>query len=152
MKKTDLIKVVYTEDELNAANAGLSQLEALAKKFAPDLSSEDRNSLGKIKEINKLFVNKSKTLMEQNANFIPSFIDLDEFNRDFAARKTIEDMLMRLERISRNLSDIKIMLDNDNYHDCLAFYRAIRYWSVEQQEGAIAVHNQLKVFFPNVKG
>lgn len=149
MKKDDLIQVVFSEEELNLANESLTRLEEFGKKHSPNLTAEDRVSYGTIKENNKLFVNKSKTLMEQNSNLVPPFIDMEEFNRDFEARKIIEDTLLRIDRIVRNLSDIKILLDNDNYHDSLAFYRAIKYWAMEQQEGAIAIHEQLKIYFPN---
>lgn len=151
MKKDDLIKVVYTEEELNALESNLAQLEQFAKKFAPNLSAEDRVSYGSIKEINKLFVNKSKTLMEQNSNLCPRFIDIDEFNRDFKARKTIDDLLLRIERLVRDFTDTKTLLDNDNYQDSLAFYRSVRYWANEQEDGAIAVYDQLRPFFPNSK-
>ncbi len=86
MNNEDLIQVSYTEEELNLANESLNQLEAIANKYRPNLSAEERVSYGTIKEVNKLFVNKSKTLMEQNSNLIPPFLDMDEFNRDFKAR------------------------------------------------------------------
>ncbi len=143
--------MVYTAEEMEQVKNSLNQLEALANKYRPNLTAEERLSYGTIKELNKLFVNKSKTLMEQNSNLVPPFLDMEEFNRDFTARKNIEDVLLRIDRIVRNLSDIKILLDNDNYQDCLAFYRGVRYWAKEKQEGAIAVYNQLKVFFPNGK-
>ncbi len=151
MKNEDLIQVVYTAEEMEQVKNSLNQLEALANKYRPNLTAEERSSYGTIKELNKLFVNKSKILMEQNSNLVPPFLDMEEFNRDFTARKNIEDVLLRIDRIVRDLSDIKILLDNDNYQDSLAFYRGVRYWAKEKQDGAIAVYNQLKVFFPNGK-
>ncbi len=151
MKKQDLLQVQYTEEDLNLVEDGLAKLENFAKKYAPNLSAKDRIIFSAINETNKLFVNKSKTLMEQNSNLLPSFVNIEEFNRDFIARKKLEDILLRIDRAIRNISDTKILLDYDNYHNALAFYRAIRYLANEQQDGAIAIYNQLKIYFPNNK-
>lgn len=151
MKNNDLIQVVYTPEELEACNTGVSAVEAFAGKHVPNLSAEDRQHFGSINEINKLFVNKSKTLMEQNPSMIPPFIDQSEFQKDLIAREEIEKLILKLDTIKRNLSDTKILLDNDNYHDALAFYRSVRYLANEQQSGAIAVYEELKQYFPSKK-
>lgn len=89
--------------------------------------------------------------MEQNPELIPSFVNMDEFNSDFVARKDLEEMIQKLDLIKRKLSDTKILLDHDNYQDTMAFYRAIRYYAVEQQQGAIPIYEELKQFFPHGK-
>lgn len=151
MKNNDLIQVVYTAEELEACNTGIAAVETFAAKHVPNLSAEDRQNFGSINEINKLFVNKSKTLMEQNPSMIPTFIDQGEFQRDLTAREEIEKLILKLDTIKRNLSDTKILLDNDNYHDALAFYRSVRYLANEHQSGAIAVYEELKQYFPSKK-
>lgn len=89
--------------------------------------------------------------MEQNPSMIPTFIDQGEFQRDLTAREEIEKLILKLDTIKRNLSDTKILLDNDNYHDALAFYRSVRYLANEHQSGAIAVYEELKQYFPSKK-
>lgn len=151
MKNNDLIKVVYTAEELEACNTGIAAVEAFANKHVPNLSAEDRQNLGSINETNKLFVNKTKTLMEQNSSMVPAFVNQEEFSRDLIARGEIEKLILKLDTIKRNLSDTKILLDNDNYHDALAFYRSVRYLAKEQQSGAIAIYDELKQYFPAKK-
>lgn len=151
MKKSDLIQVVFTPEENEVLVQSLTGLENIASRIAPNLSSEDRQNMGSINDKNKLFVNKSQTLMEQNARLIPSFIDFEEFQRDFQARKKIEEILLRMDAIYRQLSDTKILLDHDNYQDSLTFYRSVRYFAQEQQEFAIPVYDELKKYFPGRK-
>lgn len=147
MKNNDLVQVVYTPEELEACNAGITALETFAGKHAPNLTADDRQAYGSINETNKLFVNKSKILMEQNPSMVPVFIDQEEYNRDLIAREEIEKLILKLDTIKRNLSDTKILLDHDNYHDALAFYRSVRYLAKEQQPGAIAIQEELKQYF-----
>ena len=151
MKNNDLIQVAYTPEDLEACKAGIAAIETFANKHIPNLSAEDRQNLGSINETNKLFVNKTKTLMEQNPSMVPVFIDQEEYSRDLTAREEIEKLILKLETIKRNLSDTKILLDHDNYHDALAFYRSVRYLANEHQSGAIAVYEELKQYFPSKK-
>tara|TARA_R110001583_G_scaffold7286_3_gene36305 strand:- start:39852 stop:40328 length:477 start_codon:yes stop_codon:yes gene_type:complete len=151
MKNNDLIQVVYTPEEQEACNTGIVAVETFAAKHVLNLSAEDRQNLGSINETNKLFVNKTKTLMEQNPSMVPVFINQEEYNRDLVAREEIEKLILKLDTIKRNLSDTKILLDHDNYHDALAFYRSVRYLAKEHQSGAIAVYEELKQYFPSKK-
>jgi hypothetical protein len=151
MKNNDLIQVVFTEEELTASNTNLDALLEFASKNSPELSSEDRVSYGSVNETNKLLVNKSKSYMEQNPDLVPSFVNMEEFNNDFKARTDLEEMIQKLDLIKRKLSDTKILLDYDNYQDTLAFYRAVRYFAGEQQQGAIPIYEDLKQFFPHGK-
>jgi len=151
MKNNDLIQVTFTAEELTENHAHLDALLAFAGEGAPDLSSEDRTNYGSINETNKLLVNKSKSYMEQNPELIPSFVNMDEFNKDFTARKNLEEMIQKLDLIKRKLSDTKILLDHDNYQDTMAFYRSVRYYAGEQQQGAIPIYEELRQFFPHGK-
>ena len=151
MKNNDLIQVAYTPEELEACNTGMAAVANFAAKHVPNLSAEDRQNLGSINETNKLFVNKTKTLMEQNPSMVPVFIDQEEYKRDLVAREEIEKIILKLDTIKRNLTDTKILLDNDNYHDALAFYRSVRYLAKEHQIGAIPIYEDLKQYFPTKK-
>ena len=86
--------------------------------------------------------------MGQFPELIPSFIDRDEFERDFQARSDAEELIMLVEEALRKLTDMKIMLDYDNYQDVLAFYRSVRYSANEKVSNAVTVYNDLKQFFP----
>ena len=148
MKNNDVIQVVYTTEELTALETSLSEMESFATKNAPNLSAEDRQQFGSIHETNKLLVDKCKTLMEQNIQLIPGFVDKDEFQRDYDAREFIEKTILRLETVIRQLEDTKILLDYDNYQDSMAFYRSVRYYANEQEQFAIPVYDELKKYFP----
>lgn len=148
MKNNDLIKVVYTEEQLTESKTLLEALMAIANTHAPELSSEDRTRYGKINGPNKLLVDKAHLFMNQNPDLVPGFVDMEEFERDYKARRDIDEMIHKLELITRRLSDTKILLDNDNYHDAMAFYRAIRYFAKEQQQMAIPIYEEMKQFFP----
>jgi len=151
MKNNDLIQVVFEPEELTKNNAHLDAMLSLANKNAPGLTAEQRSEFGSINETNKLLVNKAKLIMQENPKYLPAFVDMDEFERDFVAREEIEQMLRKLDLIQRKLSDTKILLDNDNYQDVMAYYRSVRYFANEDNQEAMPLYNELKQFFPHHK-
>jgi len=151
LKNNDLIQVVFTPEELAENNSHLDALLTSANTNAPGLTPEQRSTFGSINETNKLLVNKSKLIVRENPKYIPNFVDIEEFDRDFIAREQIENMLRKLEQLRQKLNDTKILLDNDNYQDSMAFYRSVRYFANEHDQEAMPLYNELKQFFPNHK-
>ncbi|MDQ2180754.1 hypothetical protein [Marinifilum sp. D714] len=127
----------------------MDTLLTLANKNAPGLTPEQRSAYGAINETNKLLVNKAKVIMEENPKYIPAFVNMDEFGNDFNAREDIEGMIRKLDQIRLKLNDTKILLDNDNYNDAMAFYRSVRYFAKEHDQEAMPLYDELKQFFPN---
>ncbi|MGQ1911584.1 hypothetical protein ACT3CE_17605 [Marinifilum sp. RC60d5] len=152
MKNNDLIQVVFTEEELSENNTHLDALLSTANKNAPGLTPEQRSTFGSINETNKLLVNKARVIMQENPKYIPNFVNLEEFERDFLARENIEGMIRKLDQIRSKLNDTKILLDNDNYLDTMAYYRAVRYYASEHDQEAMPLYDELKQFFPNHNG
>jgi hypothetical protein len=151
MKNNDLIQVVFTEEELTETNTHLDGMLTMANKNAPGLTPEQRSTFGAINETNKLLVNKAKVIMKENPKYIPAFVNMDEFENDFNARENIEGMIRKIDQIRLKLNDTKILLDNDNYQDVMAFYRSVRYFANEHDQEAMPLYNELKQFFPNHK-
>lgn len=148
MINDDLIQVVFTAEEKENAKQALTTLLGIITPKAPVLSNDDRRAYGSVAELNKLKINKSRTYMKQFPELVPSFVDLNEFERDFQTRVEAEELIMLAEDALRRLTDMKIMLDYDNYQDVLAFYRSVRYSASEKIGNAVTVYNDMKQFFP----
>ena len=148
MINDDLIQVTFVPEEKETAKQALRAFLEIITSKAPVLSNDDRRTYGSVAEQNKLKINKARIYMQQFPELIPSFIDKDEFERDFQARNDVEELLMLNEDIHRKLSDMKILLDYDNYQDVLAFYRSVRYSASEKVGNAVTVYNDMKQFFP----
>ncbi|WP_336958890.1 hypothetical protein [Chryseobacterium contaminans] len=85
--------------------------------------------------------------MEQYAQHVPGFLDKAEFDRDYIAREQVEQRLQLLDSITEQLSDTKVLLDHDNYHNAISFYRNIRFLSEENVPGTNVVYEDMKQFF-----
>ena len=147
MALKNLAQVTFTTEELEKMDNALQQLEEVLKGKTYKLSAEQRRQFGRIAEQNKLFVNKSKELMEQYPQYIPSFLNKNEFDQDYDARIQIENRLIRIQSISEQLSDTKILLDHDNYSGAITFYQNIKFLYGQNIPGIKTIFDSLKQFF-----
>ncbi|MFZ4929601.1 hypothetical protein [Chryseobacterium sp. Mn2064] len=147
MALDNLISVSFSKSDLETIDKAIQDIQTVLVGKTINLSPEQRQQYGRIAEQNKLFVNKAKIYMEQNVQYIPAFLDKAEFDRDYEAREQIEQRLQQLDSLVEQLSDTKVLLDHDNYHNSISFYRSIRYLSEENVPGTNVVYEGMKQFF-----
>ncbi len=143
----NLISVSFSSDELTALDQAIQSIETILSGKTINLTPEQRQQYGRIAEQNKLFVNKAKSYMEQYPQYIPGFLDKTEFDKDYSMREQLEGRLQRLDSVVEQLSDTKILLDHDNYHNSITFYRNVRYLSGENVPGTNVIYDDMKQFF-----
>ncbi|WP_231433799.1 MULTISPECIES: hypothetical protein [unclassified Chryseobacterium] len=149
MALNNLLSVMFTEAELAQMDQALTIFEAVLVGKTIHLTPDQRQQHGRIAEQNKLFVNKAKGIMEQYPQHVPVFIDKPEFDRDFIARAQLEARYQRMSSILEQLSDTKTLLDHDNYHNAITFYRNIKYLSGENVPGTTFLYEDMRQFFVN---
>jgi hypothetical protein len=147
MALENLISISFTPEDLKKMDEALNTLQTLLQGKTINLTPAQRMLYGAIAEQNKLFVSKAKGYMEQYPEYVPRFVDKTEFDADYAARQQLEERFQRLSSLSEQLSDTKVLLDHDNYHNALTFYRNIRYLSGENMPGTTVIYNDMKQFF-----
>ncbi len=149
MALENLISLTFTEEELNNLDTHLSGIRSILNGKTVNLTPEQRQQYGRIANQNKLIVDKAKNYMEQHPEWIPRFLDKEEFDRDYTTRMDIESRVQLLENVTQQLVDTKTLLDHDNYSNTLSFYRMLRFLSSENEPGANKVYEDMKVLFKN---
>lgn len=147
MALDNLIEVEFTAEEIRELEECMTKMENILKKKTINLSNEERQQYGRIGEKNKLLVDKCKTYMELNPTSVPPTLDKAEFDKDYKARTQIDPMSKRISYISTMLSDIKIMLDYDNYNAAVGYYRYVKFLASQNAPGMTAVYEDLKVHY-----
>ncbi|WP_103067985.1 hypothetical protein [Aquimarina sediminis] len=147
MALENLISVTFSDEELNNLNKAITMLNKALHGKTVNLTPEQRGQYGRIANQNKLIVDKAKSYMEQHPDWIPRFLDKEEFDRDYIARKQIETQVQLLESLSQQLVDTRTLLDYDNYTNALSFYRMMRFLAGENEPGAKSVYEDMKVLF-----
>ena len=147
MPLINLRGVHLTETELTAAKDALTALEATLQNVNVPLTPEDRSRYGSINEQNKLLVNKVNDYRTNSPELSTEDVDWDEFAKDYSSRLNYENLFNRLEALSVNLRNAKILHDFDNYQSALADYSYTSYHAGAGHPGYETKYNELKQFF-----
>lgn len=147
MALENLISIEFTDEELTNLDAHLDGIQQILSGKTVNITPDQRRQYGSIGNQNKLIVDKAKNYMGQYPNWIPSFIDKVEFDKDYNARVQIENRTLRLQNLAQQLLDTKTLLDHDNYTNTLSFYRMMRYLAGENEAGAKTVYEDMRVLF-----
>ena len=147
MALDNLISISFSASDLETIDKAIQDIQTVLTGKTINLTPDERQQYGRIAEQNKLFVNKAKTYMEQYVQHVPGFIDKAEFDRDYEAREQIEQRLQLLNSLVEQLADTKVLLDHDNYHNAISFYRSIRFLSEENVPGTNVIYEGMKQFF-----
>ncbi len=140
----NLISIVLTDEEVEIIEKAIDAIDNVLKDKAVNLTPEERKQFGSIADKNKVLVDKCKYYMEANPETLPKVIDKDEFDRDYKAREQMEKPYKRLARIMEKLQDTKTLLDHDNFHAAIAYYRYIKFLASQNEAGTSTIHNDLK--------
>lgn len=149
MPLKDLMQNQLTAANLAAINAALTQLESALLGKTVNLTPDERQRYGSINEQNKLLVNKTNDYRLSSPQFNSPQVDWTEFLSDFTTRATLEGFLQRLASILEQISDTKILHDNDNYQQALSQYSYISYLATQNVPGTTSIKDDLSQFFPN---
>ncbi|WP_114819211.1 hypothetical protein [Chryseobacterium sp. KLBC 52] len=147
MALDNLISLSFTAEELTKLDQALQTIETVLSGKTINLTPEERQQYGSIAEQNKLFVNKAKIYMEQYPQYVPNVLDKVEFDKDYLGREQVEQRLQIMSSLTEQLSDTKVLLDHDNYHNAITFYRNMKFLSGENVPGTNVIYEDLKQFF-----
>ncbi|WP_126651710.1 hypothetical protein [Chryseobacterium aureum] len=147
MALDNLISVSFSESDLETIDKAIQDIQTVLTGKTINLTPDQRQQYGRIAEQNKLFVNKAKNYMEQYPQYVPNFLDKAEFDKDYLGREQVEQRLQIMSSLTEQLSDTKVLLDHDNYHNAITFYRNMKFLSGENVPGTNVIYEDLKQFF-----
>jgi len=147
---TNLMNTHLSATEVTAAKDAVTQLETALSIISVGLSSKERQQFGRVNEKNKLFVNKVYNFRQNQPELSSNQIDWDEFNRDYASRLLMENLIIRLRALLTKLKSAKILHDFDNFQAALNDYSYTNFMVGTGAENYEVKLRELKQFF--VKG
>lgn len=152
MPVTNLGRLHLTAAQKTTIDNALTAIETQLLTVTMNLSAEERNKFGSVKEYNKLFINKDRDYHLTQPNLDSPDVDWVEFEADFQDRIFADTRLDRIATITRLLSDFKIVHDYDNFQDGLTDYDYAKYKAKTKTPGFSEKVEELKQFFPNTNG
>ncbi len=148
----NLIATHLNNEEVQAVETALQQLETALSSKMCNLSAEERRRYGSISEQNKLLVNKVYDYANGQPQLRSPDVNWDEFKLDYASRAFLEGVIHRMHTLLSGITNAKTLHDYDNYQAALDDYAYTSYKVHTAAVGYEDKRNELKQFFTRTKG
>jgi hypothetical protein len=136
---------------LQEAQAKLDEVKALLTPYGVALTPEERHDILKMGAKTLDFVEKSHELAQQNPSLCPPYLNMAEFNDDFADVHGLWALQSTSNQINEMISDTTMAAGSDAYHSSLIFYKSVKIAEQNDVPGAKAVYEELRKRFPGGK-
>lgn len=147
MSVSSLNNFHLSEEQINAINEALTNLEKALNPLKINLTTDERNKYGRVNEQNKLFINKIYDYANAQPELRSPDVEWEEFMKDYKSRNMLENTYNRLQELATRVNNSKILHDYDNYQDSLEDYAYTGFRARSKQVGFETKHNECKQFF-----
>jgi hypothetical protein len=130
------------------------QIEAVKTALAPymlALTPQERQNILKMGDKSLAFVGKTHDYAGDNPTLVPSFLDMDEFDKDFSDAHRLWRLLTATRQLEEMVEDTIMVAGSEAYHAALAVYHNIQAAAKQDIPGAKAIYEDLKTRFPGGK-
>ncbi len=125
-------------------------VQTLLKKLEPyliALNADDKKGLAKIGERNLPYVEKTLQYAVSNPEFLPPYIDVVEFRKDFDAFRVLRELLRPLAQITSNIDDTATLCGSEAIDATSAYYGSVSQAAKLNVPNAKAIYDDLSQRF-----
>ena len=115
--------------------------------FLIGINSEERMRLPKIDGSNRLFVQDAIKVLKQNASLMPTFVNIEELEKDFILYEQLDTILSAINQLQEKLRDTQILAGSEAYSSALVAYRMFQMAADAGLAGMDSIVDELKQRF-----
>ena len=136
---------------LDQAQAKIVEAANLLKPYLIALTPDERQEIPKMGPKTLNFVEKSHAYAHENPEFVPPYLQMGEFDTDFADAHGLWVLYNRIRQVEEGVSDTQMTAGSEAFQAALIFYNSVKVAASQNISGAKAVYEELKRRFPGGK-
>jgi hypothetical protein len=145
--QSNRISLDIPADDLQAIVAAMGVLQEKLLPHLVDLGPEDRRALPKMGSRTVDFVAKALKYARENPEFRPGFVDLDEFQRDYAAVDLLRGLQRPMSQLADMMEDSMLLAGSEAFGAALSYYQATQAAARRGHPGAAVIAKDLGLQF-----
>ena len=138
------ISRVLSNEEIEGLKQDITNLDGKISAFAVNLTIKDRKTMYKMGDRSLPFVEQALNYANDHSEFVPPFLSVDEFQKDWDLAKQLKELLKRIEPVMEKLSDTYMAAGADALSGALSFYESVKSAAKANKSGADAIVAELK--------
>jgi hypothetical protein len=136
---------------LEQARTKINDAVDLLKPYLIALTPAEKHEIPKMGPKTLNFVEKSHELAHENPNLVPNYLNMDEFDTDFADAHGLWTLYNRVIQLQEGIGDTQMTAGSEAFQAALVFYNSTKVAASQDVPGAKAVYEELKRRFPGKK-
>jgi hypothetical protein len=145
--KENRISLSFSEADKTTINETIQKLNTLLAPKLITLSKDDRKRLYKINDDAIPFVEKVAQYAVSNPEFVPNFMDANEFTKDFSAFTDLRAFARILMQLSQSMDDTSTLAGSEADEFARMFYASVAQAAKLGAPGAQAIYEDLRPRF-----
>jgi hypothetical protein len=137
------ISISLSEADITAINTAISTLANKLQPILIALEPDDKRMLAKLGEKSISYVDKTVQYSESNPEFLPAFVDVAEFKKDFEAFTILNSFLRPLAQIVKNLDDTATLCGSEAVSAGNTYYNSVKQGMKMGVPNAKAIYDDL---------
>jgi len=143
----NMISVQITPEDKTTVLTAIDTIQATLAKYIVALTPDQKRELAKVSDKTLPFIEKVKEYIGSNPEFVPPFMDITEFDKDYQAYKDLIEILHGVRKIDTNLADTVALTGSETYQGCLTYYNSIKQAVKSGIANAKAIYEELSKRF-----
>ncbi len=145
------VQIVLTEEQKTAIAAGLKTLKDILGPILISLTPSEKQSMLMLGDKSISFVTKNLMYADQKPEFVPSYLNVDDWKIDMQARNDLAPYNAEIQELNSLLLDTIALCGNEAYLQALTYYNSVKQASKSNVPGAKPIYEDLKQQYPNHK-
>ncbi|AEF83285.1 conserved hypothetical protein [Leadbettera azotonutricia ZAS-9] len=133
---------------MNKAQKAIDEALSSLKPYLLALTPGERHGLPKMGQKTLSFVEKAHEYAKQNLNFVPPYLDMNEYDKDFADAHGLWGLANSIRQLEEGLDDTIMAAGSEAYKASLTIYRSAKDAAQQDIPGAKAIYEELTTRFP----
>jgi hypothetical protein len=151
MNTENKIRIEFTEEQKTAINAALKSLKDTLGPVLTSLTPDEKKSMLILGDKSLSFVNKNLMFSKQNPEFMPSYLDQNEWSIDLLAWSDLALIGSQIKELNSLINDTIALCGNEAYRQALTYYNNVKQAAKDNVPSAKPIYEELKQQYPNHK-
>jgi hypothetical protein len=141
------ISLVLSPEDLASLRQGIADLDQLVSAYAVNLSPEDRKTVYKMGDRSRSFVEQGLKYAKDHPEFVPPFLNPDEYQKDWDLSVQGKDLVKLLEPVMEKLVDTQMVAGAEAFAAARSMYDALKQAAKNNEPGADSLVAEMKKRF-----
>lgn len=140
----NLLSYQMTIEEKDALKQDIDAMAQKVAAFAINLSPDDRKTLSIMGNKSVAFVEQALQYAREYPEYVPPYLDVTEFEKDFNLARDVKELLKVVEPILEKLSDTYLMAGVEAFTQARSFYDSVKAAAKSNAPGTDSLVAELK--------